>query len=252
MKIQYCSDLHLEFPENKEYLIENPIDPQADILILAGDIIPFAILDKHQDFLDYISDRFKLVYWLPGNHEYYYSDINSRSGFLDEMIRENVFLVNNCIKEVFGIQFIFSTLWSYISPGKQAMIQRGMSDFQVIKDQDRLLNVEHYNLLHQESLQFIQEAVARLKTNKKVVVTHHVPTSLHYPQQYINSPINEGFRTELTDYIEKSGIDYWLYGHHHSNVDNFEIGATQLLTNQLGYVHHNEHRQFNNKATFHI
>ena len=90
MKIQYCSDLHLEFPDNKEYILDNPLSPEADILILAGDIIPFAVLDKHNDFLDYISRNFKTTFWVPGNHEYYYYNVEN-SSVLDTKIREKTF-----------------------------------------------------------------------------------------------------------------------------------------------------------------
>ncbi|SDI01294.1 hypothetical protein SAMN04488062_12018 [Flavobacterium omnivorum] len=50
IKIQYCSDLHLEFLDNRKWVLENPIIPKGDILILAGDIVLFREIHQHQKF----------------------------------------------------------------------------------------------------------------------------------------------------------------------------------------------------------
>ena len=131
IKIQYCSDLHLEFPENKAFLKANPLLPVGDILILAGDIVPFTDMIRHQDFFDYVSVNFEAVYWIPGNHEYYYSDAYNKNGYT-EAIRSNVFLVHNQSVILKNTKFIFSTFWSVISPDYELSIRKSLSDFHVI------------------------------------------------------------------------------------------------------------------------
>jgi len=69
-------------------------------------------------------------------------------------------------------------------------------------------------------------------------------TFLNYPAQYKGDVLNEAFAVELFDWIESSKINFWVYGHHHSNTPEFSIGKTKLITNQLGYVQRNEHKLF--------
>jgi len=72
MKIQYASDLHLEFRDNARYLRDNPMIPVGDILLLAGDI---GYLDDDNysvhPFWDWASDNFHQTLVIPGNHEFY-------------------------------------------------------------------------------------------------------------------------------------------------------------------------------------
>lgn len=243
-QLQYASDLHLEFPENKEFIREFPLQPVGDVLVLAGDIVPFAIIDKHKDFFNYLSDHFEATYWLPGNHEYYHFDIATKSGVLNEKIRSNVFLVNNTSVIHDNSRLIFSTLWSHISEANQWQIERSMNDFRLIKHRKYRFTSEQYNELHKESVAFIQDDLKLAKESKIAVFTHHCPTFLNYPPQYKGDTLNEAFAVELFDMIESSSIDCWVYGHHHSNIPEFNIGKTKLLTNQLGYVQRYENELF--------
>ncbi|MFI5151326.1 MAG: metallophosphoesterase [Bacteroidia bacterium] len=248
MFIQYCSDLHLEFPENRKFIKNNPLIPKAEILILAGDILPFALLDKPCEFLDIVSGSFEAVYWVPGNHEYYHYDMAEKNTVLNEKIRPNVFLVNNTAIVRKNVRLLFSTLWGNISPVNEWTISQNVSDFKVIKMNGSKFTPFHFNSLHNECKMFLAQSLKQSFAGNKIVVTHHVPTLLNYPAIYRGSNINEAFAVEMHDFIEESGADYWIYGHHHSNIPDFSIGKTRLITNQLGYVVHNEHRGFKNDA----
>ncbi len=223
--------------------------PVGDILLLAGDVVPFAEMDKHTAFFDFLSHNFEAVYWVPGNHEYYGSDIAERSGSMDEAIRSNVFLVNNHTVLNDGLKLVFTTLWSEINPLREFEIERGMSDFYQIRDDGGKFRAAKYTQLHANAMAFLGGELSKPHDGKTIVVTHHVPTFMHYPEQYKFSVLNTAFATELHDFIATSAISHWLYGHHHSNIPDFTIGNTQVVTNQLGYVEYGEHAHFNSGKT---
>ncbi len=248
MKIQYCSDLHLEFEENRNFLKQFPIEPVGDILILAGDIIPFKSLKLADDFFEFCAESFQSTYWIPGNHEYYHSDIALTEKTLYETIRQNVFLLNNKTLILEEFELIFATLWSRIEQQNEKNIQRNVNDFHLIQKHGKRLTAADFNKLHEEGLDFLTTTLANPTNKKRVIVTHHVPTLMNYPEHYRKSEINNAFAVELHDFIEKNDAAFWIYGHHHCNTPPFTIGNTILLTNQLGYVSHNEHRLFNPTA----
>jgi predicted phosphohydrolase len=252
MKIQYCSDLHLEFPENRIFLTANPLQPVGDILVLAGDIITFQDLNKARDFFDFACDHYSAVYWVPGNHEYYGTDITDKPDPLYEKIRANVFLVNNHSIVHEGIKLVFTTLWSRIRPHNKWDIQRSISDFFTIRYKGKKFTAHCFSYLHEESVSFLSKTLDEGKEGPVLVVTHHVPTLMNYPQMYKNSPLNEAFAVELFDLIAETEVDYWIYGHHHVNTPNFNIGKTRMLTNQLGYVHQYEHGLFRRDAVIEV
>lgn len=68
MRIQYMSDLHLEFQENSRYLRYNELPVTGDVLVLAGDI--FYLKDKTapvMNFWKWASKNYRQVLIVPGN-----------------------------------------------------------------------------------------------------------------------------------------------------------------------------------------
>ena len=242
MKVQICSDLHLEFSNNRKWFNKNPLIPKGEILIIAGDTYYLNRNFGKLKFIKQVADSFEQVYLIPCNHEYYEGfDVSTGLSPFELKIKDNVTLLNNKSIHINGVKFVFSTFWSLIQHNI-IPIMNGMVDFRRIQFQDKPFNINHFNDLHDKAFEFVSNEVKG--TEKTVVVTHHLPSQLCNSEEFKDSPLTEAFCVEKTNFIFDSEVDYWIYGHSHRNKVDFNIGNTTMLTNQFGYIGWNEHIHF--------
>ena len=112
MKIQYMSDLHLEFMDNSRFIKNNEFEVKGDILVLAGD--SFYLQDTivpHYRFWNWASKNFRQVLLVPGNHEFYGNgDVTKRGDSWQWMLRENIGYYYNKVVRIDDVDFILTTL----------------------------------------------------------------------------------------------------------------------------------------------
>jgi len=199
------SDLHLEMKENLDYFKANGFEVTGDVLVLAGDTMYLRELSPRLMFWNWASKNYRQVLVIPGNHEYYgYSDVAERGDCWQLMFRKNI-------------------------------VMRGLNDFDRIVYNGHRFTPDDFNLEHQKCLHFLKQAVAESTARHIVVVTHHLPTLEVVSKQHRDSVLNGAFASELGYYIADSCIDAWIYGHSHTNICT-QIGNTQIVCNQIGYV----------------
>ena len=152
MKIQFVSDLHLEFPDNRAWLAAHQLEVTGDILLIAGDTAYLDLPDsgretyKAYDFWDWAARNYKQVIVCLGNHDFYgYYDLATMPDGYCLDIRHNVKAYYNQVlhltaeggltsdNESNQIDIIVSTLWSKIEPYDAYQTERGVSDFYRIK-----------------------------------------------------------------------------------------------------------------------
>ena len=253
MRVQYMSDLHLEFTLNQEYIHDFFEGETGDILLLAGDIMYLkdSIFIRRR-FLTELSQKYSQVLIVPGNHEFYaYNDIKAYGDSWQIELRPNIHYYYNKVVHIGDTDFILSTLWSKLDPLQEKKIQQGMSDFYQIGYNGEWLTPRYYNEEYENCVRFIREAVEKSTADKIVVVTHHAPSLQTVAPQHQNSILRSAFASDLEELIKNSRIDYWVYGHSHTNID-CQVGQTKIVCNQLGYVSSNEHLGFNYNKFFEI
>lgn len=236
MKIQLCSDLHLEM--RREFKLEST---DSNVIVLAGDIalgisgIEFAIEQN--------KTHEKPIIYVAGNHEFYGYEYTR---LLEEMRGlasqyPDVHLLDNDELQLGSVRFLGATLWTdFIGNGTDSkqinlsVVNASLNDHRLISTADGRFTAHDACNRHHISRTWLEENLAIPFEGKTVVITHHGPSLLCQHPNFDYSPIATGFLSDLDNLVAQA--DLWLFGHTHANLDT-QVGECRLVSNQLGYPH---------------
>ena len=226
--IKVLSDIHLESltPFKCKRLVDKIIGNKELILILAGDIgNPYK--STYLSFLENISDKFKKIFLIAGNHEFYNNDIDYTQLKIQQLITDkNIIYLNNTSYDYEGHKFIGSTLWSHVDP---IITPININDVYSIKNFDRL----KYNNLHFKCVESLNEMIGT-STLPCIVITHHMPLNELIDQKYQGLGYNQWFASDQSDLLKHKNIPLWIYGHTHTCSDRV-INNVRFVCNPIGY-----------------
>jgi predicted phosphohydrolase len=222
--IQLVSDIHLEL--NKEKRIK--IVPTSDYLALLGDIgDPYQ--ERYRKFLSKVSKKFKKVFVISGNHEFYHNEFYATHKQIRDVCSPmpNVIYLENMTYQLPNFRVFGTTLWSDVSD----FAGRALQDTTLIRYRDRYLTVEDIRRLHKKAVDRIHSALEN-STKPLVLLTHH-GMSHGMNGKYKDSPVMSGFTTNL-EHLFRKPLVAAMSGHTHV-CTKMEIDGIPYASNCAGY-----------------
>ena len=250
MKCALVSDLHLEWSSGDVSF------PDADILCLVGDIIPFSpqiFLDSNSEvsvaktrfvnLIDRATAKYQYVFYVPGNHEYYSSSFAEAKRIMKSFssLYSNLIFLDNGRFVISDIQILGSTLWSNLNnqhPVTVIAAKQFLNDYSSIRrNESDFATVEDFLTLYNDSVEWLKTALhdnISKNVNKTIVLTHYAPSFSSVNPRFIGDPSTGAFCSNLDNLIlDNPHITVWAHGHTHWNVD-YMLGSTRVLSNQKG------------------
>ena len=240
MLIQPISDLHLDCLKemHRDDFFGRIIQPEADAIILAGDVVEGGDLNIFKEEISSIS---KPIYYVAGNHEYWGVPCVELIPFLKHELRHfpNIKVLENDHVVLGDTVLIGGTMWTNLhNPINANMIQGYMRDFQ----RSPGLTTDWTNAKHDETVKYIEDCLKleQWKDKKKIVVTHHGPSFQAVDEFYKFDIANCGYQSNLNHILDSEWApDVWIHGHSHVFMDRF-IGNTRVIRNPYGYFSYGE------------
>ncbi|KAJ3446216.1 ser/thr protein phosphatase superfamily [Anaeramoeba flamelloides] len=184
-KLQIASDLHLEMYHNPELLqkrLSKMLTPSADFLALLGDIGD-PLLSSYQLFLKTVSPKFKHIFVVAGNHEYYRNSniynfpktFESTNNHLEQICSniqtQNVTFLNqnsiDIVTKTKKIRILGTTLWSEIPTSLESYIHNMMNDYRKIYLSETETITPHFvQGLFQKNVKWIQNQIVTCNKNQ--------------------------------------------------------------------------------------
>ena len=235
MKIALLSDLHLSV---------QPLPlPQtdADVVVLAGD------LQRPAQGMAWARQFTQPTLYVAGNHEFYGSDLVSTMAQLRrEAEGSPVRVLEREAWEHGGVRFLGCTLWSdyrlFDSPEqreeglqKAQQFVRDFSRIGLAPGFDERFTPAVSQMLFDQSVAWLEARFAEPFDGPTVVVTHFAPARGSIATQFIGSPLNACFVSDLEAHILRWQPALWLHGHVHHSSD-YRVGATRVVANPRGYA----------------
>ena len=252
MTIQFCSDLHLEFEENRRFLQDNPIIPSGDLLVIAGDAIYLGSQEMAAfPFFDWCSDHFAETLIVPGNHEFYGGfDIARTLEDFELPLRPNVRYMNNKSWRKDGVEIFFTTMWPHYSPLDKLNAQMMMNDYEYGVFGGKRFEAFDVNGIHKRCTDWLAGALDASDARTKVVVTHHCPIIEPEKVRYLGKWASTCYMTDMSAFMEAHRPGFWIHGHvHFIRSYGVSVGPTTVHSNPLGYIFEEEAAAFNNEIT---
>lgn len=225
MRINYFSDLHLEFGP-----LAAP-DNNADIIVAAGDI------GVGMYGLNWLKSLNKPVIYVAGNHEFYGQEYRQTLQSIREQCQGSkvYFLENDCF--IFqGVRFLGCTLWTdlFVEGDENAeMLRITLNDFWQIRYADNFLDLAKFSQLHCASKAWLEQQLAQPFLGKTVVITHHAPILSSW-RDSSGALKRLAYCNDLAALLHEHNIALWFHGHVHCALD-YHYADSRILCNPRGY-----------------